>query len=189
MVGLLRSVRDRLNASLLVVEHDIAFIAGLADQLVAMDRGEMLVGGTPCRCSRRRGRGLPGRRPPCVRSGPGTAPATGAATATVTRPGAAGTTTEGEHHERARGRVADGTRGASLATVGRLRIAGPVVLIVAVLGGGRRGGHRPRAQQRVVDIDIDDRTPGAAAAARCPITYPCRQGAGRRATTRGALRL
>ncbi len=47
MVGLLRSVRDRLDATLLVVEHDIAFIAELADRLVAMDRGAVLVDGRP----------------------------------------------------------------------------------------------------------------------------------------------
>ncbi|HXY27768.1 MAG TPA: ATP-binding cassette domain-containing protein, partial [Acidimicrobiales bacterium] len=47
MVGLLRSVRDRLDATLLVVEHDIAFVAELADRLVAMDRGSVLVSGTP----------------------------------------------------------------------------------------------------------------------------------------------
>jgi ABC-type branched-subunit amino acid transport system ATPase component len=47
MVGLLSSVRDRLDATLLVVEHDIAFIADLADRLVAMDRGAVLVSGPP----------------------------------------------------------------------------------------------------------------------------------------------
>ena len=38
MLGLLRNVRDQLDATMLVVEHDIAFIAELADRLVAMDR-------------------------------------------------------------------------------------------------------------------------------------------------------
>ena len=47
MVELLRNVRDRLDATLLVVEHDIAFIAELADRLVAMDRGGVLTSGTP----------------------------------------------------------------------------------------------------------------------------------------------
>jgi ABC-type branched-subunit amino acid transport system ATPase component len=47
MVDLLRSVRDRLDATLLVVEHDIAFIAELADRLVAMDRGAVLLSGPP----------------------------------------------------------------------------------------------------------------------------------------------
>ena len=47
MVELLRSVRDRLDATMLVVEHDIAFIAELADRLVAMDRGTVLTSGPP----------------------------------------------------------------------------------------------------------------------------------------------
>lgn len=46
MVGLLRTVRDRLDATMLVVEHDIAFITELADRLVAMDRGTVLISGT-----------------------------------------------------------------------------------------------------------------------------------------------
>jgi branched-chain amino acid transport system ATP-binding protein len=47
MVGLLRTVRDRLDATMLIVEHDIAFIAELADRLVAMDRGAVIAGGPP----------------------------------------------------------------------------------------------------------------------------------------------
>jgi ABC-type branched-subunit amino acid transport system ATPase component/MFS family permease len=47
MVGLLRNVRDRLDATMLVVEHDIAFVAELADRLVAMDRGAVLASGRP----------------------------------------------------------------------------------------------------------------------------------------------
>jgi len=47
MVGLLHHVRDRLGATMLVVEHDIAFIAELADRLVAMDRGAVLASGPP----------------------------------------------------------------------------------------------------------------------------------------------
>ncbi len=47
MVELLRNVRDRLDATMLVVEHDIAFIAELADRLVAMDRGAVLTSGAP----------------------------------------------------------------------------------------------------------------------------------------------
>jgi branched-chain amino acid transport system ATP-binding protein len=47
MVDLLRGVRDRLGATMLVVEHDIAFIAELADRLVAMDRGAVLISGEP----------------------------------------------------------------------------------------------------------------------------------------------
>jgi energy-coupling factor transporter ATP-binding protein EcfA2 len=40
-------VRDRLDATMLVVEHDIAFIAELADRLVAMDRGTVIANGEP----------------------------------------------------------------------------------------------------------------------------------------------
>jgi branched-chain amino acid transport system ATP-binding protein len=47
MVGLLRRVRDQLDATLLVVEHDIGFIAELADRLVAMDQGEVIASGAP----------------------------------------------------------------------------------------------------------------------------------------------
>jgi len=44
---LLGSVRAHLDASLLVVEHDMALIAGLADHLVALDQGRVVTGGLP----------------------------------------------------------------------------------------------------------------------------------------------
>jgi ABC-type branched-subunit amino acid transport system ATPase component len=47
MVALLRNVRDQLDATMLIVEHDIAFIAELADRLVAMDRGAVIADGAP----------------------------------------------------------------------------------------------------------------------------------------------
>ncbi len=47
MVSLLRNVRTRLDATLLIVEHDIAFIAELADRLIAMDRGGIVASGAP----------------------------------------------------------------------------------------------------------------------------------------------
>jgi branched-chain amino acid transport system ATP-binding protein len=47
MIDLLRNVRAQLDATLIIVEHDITFIAGLADRLVAMDRGSVLVSGEP----------------------------------------------------------------------------------------------------------------------------------------------
>jgi branched-chain amino acid transport system ATP-binding protein len=47
MLGLLRNVRDQLDATMLIVEHDIAFIAELADRLVAMDRGAVIANGPP----------------------------------------------------------------------------------------------------------------------------------------------
>ena len=49
MIDLLRNVRAQLDATLLIVEHDITFIGGLADRLVAMDRGSVLVSGEPAR--------------------------------------------------------------------------------------------------------------------------------------------
>ena len=49
MIDLLRNVRAQLDATLLIVEHDITFIGGLADRLVAMDRGSVLVSGEPRR--------------------------------------------------------------------------------------------------------------------------------------------
>ena len=47
MGELLHRVRAELDATLVVVEHDIAFVAGLADTLVAMDRGTVLAAGPP----------------------------------------------------------------------------------------------------------------------------------------------
>ncbi|HSZ36240.1 MAG TPA: ATP-binding cassette domain-containing protein, partial [Acidimicrobiales bacterium] len=47
MLELLRNVRDQLDATMLIVEHDIAFIAELADRLVAMDRGAVIASGPP----------------------------------------------------------------------------------------------------------------------------------------------
>ena len=47
MGELLRNVQARLGATLVVVEHDMAFIAGLADRLVALDRGRVLADGGP----------------------------------------------------------------------------------------------------------------------------------------------
>ncbi len=47
MADLLRRVRGALDATLLVVEHDIAFVTSLADRLVALDRGRVLAVGAP----------------------------------------------------------------------------------------------------------------------------------------------
>jgi ABC-type branched-subunit amino acid transport system ATPase component len=47
MLGLMRLVRDTLDATMLIVEHDIAFISELADRLVAMDRGSVITTGAP----------------------------------------------------------------------------------------------------------------------------------------------
>ena len=44
---LLIRIRDMLGASLVVIEHDMPLLAGLADRLVALDQGSLLVEGTP----------------------------------------------------------------------------------------------------------------------------------------------
>ena len=53
MLGLLHNVRDQLDATMLVVEHDIGFIAELADRLVALDRGTVLAQRCAARSSKR----------------------------------------------------------------------------------------------------------------------------------------
>jgi branched-chain amino acid transport system ATP-binding protein len=47
MGTLLRRVQQQLHATLVVVEHDMAFIGGLAHRLVALDQGMVLAVGTP----------------------------------------------------------------------------------------------------------------------------------------------
>ena len=87
MVELLRSVRDRLDATMLIVEHDIAFIAEVADRLVAMDRGAVLTSGAPQAVleSPEVGEAFLGSGALGLsRSGPSSARATTAATATTT---------------------------------------------------------------------------------------------------------
>ncbi len=44
---LLRSVQAELDCSLLVIEHDMTLLTGLADRLVALDAGEVIAVGTP----------------------------------------------------------------------------------------------------------------------------------------------
>jgi branched-chain amino acid transport system ATP-binding protein len=43
---LLRQVRDYLNCSMLVIEHDMPLITRLADRIVALDVGRVIVEGT-----------------------------------------------------------------------------------------------------------------------------------------------
>ena len=43
----LLGLRDRLGASLLVIEHDISLISSIADRLVALDQGAVVAVGTP----------------------------------------------------------------------------------------------------------------------------------------------
>jgi ABC-type branched-subunit amino acid transport system ATPase component/MFS family permease len=47
MLGALHRVRDQLDATLLVVEHDIGFVSELADRLIVLDRGAVLASGAP----------------------------------------------------------------------------------------------------------------------------------------------
>lgn len=44
---LLLRIRDALDASLVVIEHDIALISSISDRLVALDQGTLVVDGTP----------------------------------------------------------------------------------------------------------------------------------------------
>ena len=44
---LLRTIKDDLDLTLLVIEHDIPLIMGLADRIVAMDAGRVIAVGTP----------------------------------------------------------------------------------------------------------------------------------------------
>ena len=44
---LLRALKDELDLTLLVIEHDIPLIMGLADRIVAMDAGRVIADGTP----------------------------------------------------------------------------------------------------------------------------------------------
>ena len=44
---LLIRIRDLLGAGLVVIEHDMPLLAGLADRMVALDQGSLLVEGSP----------------------------------------------------------------------------------------------------------------------------------------------
>jgi branched-chain amino acid transport system ATP-binding protein len=44
---LLRSIRDRLGCAMLVIEHDIPLIRGLADRLIALDLGAVVADASP----------------------------------------------------------------------------------------------------------------------------------------------
>jgi len=47
LVGVLRDVRDRTGASLVVIEHDMPLMRSIADRLVAMDQGRVIADGDP----------------------------------------------------------------------------------------------------------------------------------------------
>jgi branched-chain amino acid transport system ATP-binding protein len=44
---LLRTIRERLDCALLVIEHDMPLIEGLADRLIALELGSIIAEGTP----------------------------------------------------------------------------------------------------------------------------------------------
>ena len=44
---LLRALRDELDCSILIIEHDMALLMGLCDRIYAMDGGQVLAEGTP----------------------------------------------------------------------------------------------------------------------------------------------
>ena len=44
---LLRSLREELDCSILIIEHDMALLMGLCDRIYAMDGGQILAEGTP----------------------------------------------------------------------------------------------------------------------------------------------
>jgi ABC-type branched-subunit amino acid transport system ATPase component len=44
---LLRRIRDELDCSVLIVEHDMPLLMGLCDRVYAMDAGRVLAAGTP----------------------------------------------------------------------------------------------------------------------------------------------
>ena len=47
LLPFLRQIRDHLDCSLLVIEHDMPLITGLADRIVALDSGGVIAEGTP----------------------------------------------------------------------------------------------------------------------------------------------
>lgn len=47
LAPVVRRLRDEMGAALLVVEHDIPFVSSVADRLVAMDQGRVVMSGPP----------------------------------------------------------------------------------------------------------------------------------------------
>ncbi len=44
---LLLRIRDTLDASLLVIEHDVALLSSISDRMIALDLGQVVATGTP----------------------------------------------------------------------------------------------------------------------------------------------
>ncbi|MEE9414181.1 MAG: hypothetical protein V3V01_02780, partial [Acidimicrobiales bacterium] len=47
LAPLLLRMRDRMGASLLVIEHDMNLLASIADRIIAMDQGRIIANGAP----------------------------------------------------------------------------------------------------------------------------------------------
>src|SRR5205807_1314673 len=45
--GLLEDLKQQLDLTLFVIEHDIPLIMGIADRIIAMDAGQIIATGTP----------------------------------------------------------------------------------------------------------------------------------------------
>ena len=163
MVELLRNVRDRLDATLLVVEHDIAFIAELADRLVAMDRGAVLTDGAPRVVleSAEVGAAFLGSDPLALaRSGPTTV-----TSVTITTTTATATPRKWICHERPRPATERATLAAGQPAAG----GGPGRPHRGRAGGGGDLGHRAREQRHHDRRAAERRQRGAA-----PRAPPCR---------------
>jgi ABC-type branched-subunit amino acid transport system ATPase component len=52
LLPLLRRLRDTLDATVLVIEHDMPLVMGLADRIVAMASGRVIADGTPAQVQR-----------------------------------------------------------------------------------------------------------------------------------------
>ena len=47
LTPVVRRLRDDLGSALVIIEHDIAFISGVADRLIALDQGRVIADGVP----------------------------------------------------------------------------------------------------------------------------------------------
>ena len=47
LAPVLRSLRDEMGASLLVIEHDIPLVSSVSDRMIALDQGAVLASGAP----------------------------------------------------------------------------------------------------------------------------------------------
>ena len=46
-MAILRTIRDRLGVTILLIEHNMNFVMGLADRISVLDHGVMIAEGTP----------------------------------------------------------------------------------------------------------------------------------------------